>query len=255
MARRPLTVFVVIAALAAGAAAAGAQLYELRGPDPPVKNIGYDGRLTFARIKYKTGPGGYYYYGLPAWAHGYPNAEHNLMSIVHEISNGDARVDGSNVLALDDPLLARYPVAYMVEAGYWTMTPREAAGLRGYLQKGGFIIFDDFREPRGWDNFEKNMQQAIPGARFVDIDLSDPIFHSFFEIASLQVPQFYDQGAAVFRALFEDNDPKKRLLAIVNFNTDVSNFWEFSATGLKPVSESNEAYKLGVNYFIYGVTH
>ena len=39
--------------------------------EPAVRNIPYDGRFTFARLKYTTGPGGYYYCGLPAWAHGY----------------------------------------------------------------------------------------------------------------------------------------------------------------------------------------
>jgi uncharacterized protein DUF4159 len=42
---------------------------------------------------------------------------------------------------------------------------------------------------------------------------------------------------------------------MVNFNTDVSNFWEFSGAGLRPVDESNQAYKLGVNYLVYGLTH
>jgi hypothetical protein len=55
--------------------------------------------------------------------------------------------------------------------------------------------------------------------------------------------------------LFEDNDPTKRLMVIANHNTDISDFWEFSATGFKPIDESNEAYKLGVNYVIYGMTH
>ena len=39
-----------------------------QGADPEVHNIKYDGRFTFARIRYTTGPGGYYYRGLPAWA-------------------------------------------------------------------------------------------------------------------------------------------------------------------------------------------
>ena len=69
------------------------------------------------------------------------------------------------------------------------------------------------------------------------------------------MPQYYDRGAASFRALFVDNDPKKRLLVLLNFNTDVSNFWEFSATGFQPIAGSNEAYKLGVNYLIYALTH
>ena len=67
--------------------------------------------------------------------------------------------------------------------------------------------------------------------------------------------QYYDEGRPVFRGLFEDNDPQKRLIAIANFNTDISDFWEFSATGFRPIDESNEAYKLGVNYIMYGMTH
>jgi hypothetical protein len=52
-----------------------------------------------------------------------------------------------------------------------------------------------------------------------------------------------------------DNDPKKRLMVMINFNTDVSNYWEYSALGFRPIDESNEAYKLGVNYLFYALTH
>jgi hypothetical protein len=44
-------------------------------------------------------------------------------------------------------------------------------------------------------------------------------------------------------------------MVMINFNTDVSNYWEFSATGFRPVSESNEAYKMGVNFIVYALTH
>jgi len=100
------------------------------------------------------------------------------------------------------------------------------------------------------------MRRVLPGGRFVDLDLSHPIFHSFFDIESFDiVPQYYDLGKPVFRGLFEDNDSHKRLMAIVNFNTDISNYWEFSSEGARVVDESNEAYELGVNYIIYGLTH
>jgi hypothetical protein len=69
------------------------------------------------------------------------------------------------------------------------------------------------------------------------------------------VPQDYDRGRPAFRGVYEDNDPKKRLMVMINFNTDVSNYWEFSALGFKPVAESNEAYKMGVNFIIYALTH
>ena len=224
------------------------------------RNIGYDGRFTFVRLNYTTAPGGYWYRGEPAWAHGYPLAEQNLMSIMNEVSYLGAHVEEINSLTLDDPELFRFPIAYVIEPDWWAMTDAEAAALRDYLQKGGFLIVDDFkgrafRGGGGWEMFERNMQRALPEARFVDLDLSHPIFHSFFEVKSLQVPQAYVGGDAIFRGLFEDNDPAKRLQMIVNFNTDISQFWEWSGTGLRPIADTNESYKLGVNYIVYGLTH
>jgi hypothetical protein len=229
------------------------------GVAPEVHNIPYDGRFTFARAKYATAPGGWYYRGLPAWAHGYPHAEQNLMKIMNELSNFRPHITEDNVYALDDPDLSRHPIVYMSEGGYWSMTDDDAEGLRAYLLKGGFAIFDDFRDDAGgagWDLFEENMHRVLPGAQIVEMDPTHPIFHSFFEINSFDIiPQYYDRGQPVLRGIFEDNNPSKRLLAIVNFNTDVANFWEFSATGFRPIDESNQAYKLGVNYIIYGLTH
>ena len=100
------------------------------------------------------------------------------------------------------------------------------------------------------------MRRVLPTARFVDLDASHPIFHCFFEINSLEdFPQAYNAGNPIFRGLFEDNDRTKRLQMIVNYNTDISQFWEWSGTGLRPFDQTNEAYKLGVNYIIYGLTH
>ena len=100
------------------------------------------------------------------------------------------------------------------------------------------------------------MRRAVPDVRFFDLDASHPIFHSFFEIDNLDIiPQAYVGGQPIFRGVFEGNDPAKRLQMMVNYNTDVSQFWEWSGTGLRPVDDTNEAYKLGVNYIYYGLTH
>jgi uncharacterized protein DUF4159 len=245
-----------------GAVVAQRGFWSEPGPEQGIRNPRYDGRFTFTRLRYTPGPGGYYYRGLPAWAHGYSEAERNLMKLLDSLTDFKPHVDEGNVFALDDPELCKFPVAYMTEAGFWTMTDKEAAAFRAYLLKGGFVIFDDFRAPGripsggGWENFEANMKRVLPEGRLVDLDPTHAIFHSFFEINSFDiVPQAYDGGRPVFRGLFEDNDPRKRLMAIVNFNTDVSQYWEFSPTGLRPIEEWNEAYKLGVNYIIYGLTH
>ena len=238
----------------------------LGGPFTVPPNVRYDGRFTFVRLKYTTAPGGYWYRGLPAWAHGYPVAEQNLMRIMNEVSGLEARTDDITVLSLDDPEVFKYPVVYIIEVGWWDMSDREAIALRTYLQKGGFVIVDDFKVRGagggfrsgggGWEVFDANMQRVVPGAKFFDMQLSHPVFHTFFEINSLEnFPQAYVAGRPIFRGLFEDNDPHKRLQMMVNYNTDVSQYWEWSGQGLRPMDDTNEAYKLGVNYIIYGITH
>src|ERR1700694_4204070 len=99
--------------LVAGAAAE--QFGGPRGRFSPRKNIGYDGRFTFVRLNYTTAPGGYFYRGEPAWAHGYPLAEQNLMAIVNEVSFLGPHIEEINSLTLDDPELYRYPIAYVIE--------------------------------------------------------------------------------------------------------------------------------------------
>jgi hypothetical protein len=122
------------------------------------------------------------------------------------------------------------------------------------------VIVDDFKVrgfdgQGGWDLFEANMQRVLPGVRFFEMQATHPIFHTFFEIDDLNIPQAYIAGRPIFRGVYQDNDPSKRLQMIVNYNTDISQYWEWSGTGLRPIDDTNEAYKLGVNYLIYGLTH
>jgi hypothetical protein len=254
----------VVVVLVCAATAAWAQRRRgFYGSEETFRNIPYDGRFTFARVRYKTAPGGFWAGGLPSWVHGYPLAEQNLMHIMKELSLLDAHVEDTNVVALDDPELGRYPIAYIIEVGWWTLTEAEEAGLRAYLQKGGLLIVDDFKVDGwnglwggGWEPFETNMKRVLPGARFFELKETHPVFNSFFAIRSLgDFPQAYNSGPAVFRAVYQDNDPSKRLLVIVNYNTDISQYWEWSGRGLRPIDDTNEAYKLGVNYLIYGLTH
>lgn len=225
--------------------------------------VPYDGRFTFVRVRYSPAPGGYF--GGAAWAHGYPVAERNLMHIATDISLLDARLDDFGLMTFDDPHLFHYPIAYLIEVGWWQVTDKEAAGLRNYLQKGGFLIIDDFKPENwrglyggGWEPFAATMKRVLPEARIVDLDPAHPIFHQFFEIRDTIVddfPQAYNEGPPVFRGIFEDNDPGKRLMVMINYNTDVSQFWEWSGRGFRAFDDTNEAYKLGINYLMYGLTH
>ena len=255
-----LLVLVVVALAATAAAQEGWFSGRERRREPPPEVAGnspYEGRFVFVRLRYGSGlsqMGGFRRREAP-WAHDYPRADVHFMKILDEITLLTPRMDGSNVLGLDEPELFEFPFAYMSEPGFWQPSDGEVAGLRAYLEKGGFLIFDDFRGS-DWYNLETQMRRVLPGSRFVDIDASHPVFHAFFEIdAPLEFVPPYGGEPPRFLGLFEGNDPAKRLIAVANLNNDLGEYWEFSDTGFVPIDLSNEAYKFGVNYVMYAMTH
>ncbi len=214
------------------------------------QNTRYDGQFVFVRMSYPSN-------GMrqPPWSHDYPSGEVHFMKILTAVSNVPAHVEETNILDFGDPELFKYPVIYLCEPGYWQMTSVQVTALRDYFLKGGFMIVDDFPS-WAWENFDLQMSQVFPQGRWIDLDVTHPLWHSFFEMPSLDMTTYYNLGGKpIFRAMFEDNDPTKRMYAVANFQNDVSEYWEFSESGMKPVDENNEAYKFGVNEFIYGITH
>ena len=257
MRRLGLVVVAVIAGLAvdpAGADGQGWRERQVREIPDGLGSVPYDGRLTFARIRFEprsVWEG--WANGMPAWGHDYPRAERNFMRILDEITLARTFTGGSRIVTLEDPDLFKFPIAYLCEPGHWTMTEREVAALRAYLLKGGFVIFDDF-SGYDWTNFAAQMDRVLPGVEFLPMDVGHPLFHAFFEVESLDVLDAYRGRRPQFYGVYQDNDPEGRLLAIVNYNTDIGDYFEYSDTGWLPVDISNEAYKLGINYWMYALT-
>jgi hypothetical protein len=213
------------------------------------RNLPYDGRFTVARIRYNMFPG---------WSYDYPDMERNLTMILRELTSVRPHVEGSNIHDLDDPELMKYPVAYLSEPGYWYPTDSEVQGLRAYLAKGAFLIVDDFHFPEEWAVFEMAMRRVLPGALIEPLDLKHPIFNTFFTIQTLRVPypgRLGEMGLmGEFYGIHQDNDPSKRLSVVINYNMDIGDYMEWSSTGVYAIAPTNEAYKFGVNYIIYGLT-
>ena len=137
--------------------------------DPGEPKAEYDGRFVFTRIRYGAAVDmqGGRFRREPTWMHDFPRADFHFLKILGELTFVPAVVDQGNILTLDDPDLAMFPVAYMSEPGFWTMSDAEKAGLRNYLLKGGFIIFDDFRGNH-IQNLEFQMRQVYPEASFTN---------------------------------------------------------------------------------------
>ena len=212
--------------------------------------IKYDGRFVIVRLFYPQYPG---------WSYDYPDMEQNLTLILKDITAIRPHPDGSNIYKMDDPALLQFPIAYLSEPGYWYPSDSEAAGLRTYLAKGGFLIVDDFHFDNEWNVFQAAIRRVLPEARIDRLDRSHPVFNSFFSIASLDIPypgRLGEQGlTGEFYGIHEDNDPSKRLMVVINYNMDIGDYMEHSPNGLYAVAPTNEAYKFGINYLIYGLTH
>ena len=213
-------------------------------------NVPYDGKYTFVRLRYTQG-------NRMAWSADYPQMERNFMTILGELSAIKLHQGRSNVHTLDDPELFKYPVAYLTEPGYWYPTEEEAAGLRKWIAKGGFLIVDDFYFQQQWDVFERGMRAVLPEARIVPMDVSHPIFHTFFHINTLvgMTHPASTAAKAQYLGIYENNDPDARLMVIINFNNDIGDYMEWSGEGIYSVNLSNDAYKMATNYVIYGLTH
>jgi hypothetical protein len=219
------------------------------------------GRFTFVRIRYAdtsacngyfdptiVGDGGY------PWSHDYPIAGRHLMKIMAELSKIDATLDVDEpILTFDDPQLFKYPFAYLCEVGCMNLDQKEIAGLREYILRGGFLLIDDFRSPRDFYSLQGQLKQALPEYEIKKLDISHPIFNCFFSIKTIDVKPIY---AAYYTPEFwgmEDKDG--RLMMIINYNYDVSDYWQFSDDPFRPIEETNDAYKFGVNYIMYALTH
>lgn len=216
------------------------------------RNAPYDGRVALMRVRYHTYPG---------WAYDYPAMERNLARVLHDITTLRPNLEAADVLDFDDPELFKYPLAYLSEPGYWYPSASEAEGLRTYLQKGGFLIVDDFHFANEWAVFEAAMRRVLPAARIQRLDVTHPIYNSFFAIDSLDVPYPGTSGSRAlmgeFFGIFEDNDPRKPLTVVINYNMDLGDYLEWSADPANRYSlvPTNEAYKFLINYVIYGLSH
>jgi hypothetical protein len=213
-------------------------------------SVPYDGQFTIVRLWYP-------YYG--GWSFDYPDMEQNLTLILNELTLLPVRKSGSNILRMDDPELMKFPVAYLSEPGYWYPSDAEAEGLRTWLAKGGFLIVDDFHYDNDWRVFEAAMKKVLPDARIDELPLPHQVFNAFFSIKTLDVPYpgaLGERGLmGEFYGIHEGNDPANRLMVVINYNMDIGDYMEHSGRGWYAAAPTNEAFKFGVNYFMYGLTH
>ena len=224
-------------------------------------NTPYDSKYHFVRVRYDGGGGGFGGFRRGrrggTWSHDYPRAERNFLQILKETTYGGTPPGGTNGRPFDDAELTKDRIGYIGGVGHWHPSDEEVRALGEYLLKGGFLIVDDTRGERGFEyrNFASHMERALPGLSLVPLAHDHDIFDSFFRVDPLAVIPLYGPRDVQYYAIFEDNDPEKRMMVVFNFNNDIAEYWEFSDVGWYSIDLTNEAFKLGVNYIVYAHTH
>jgi Domain of unknown function (DUF4159) len=175
------------------------------------------------------------------------------------------------LVRLTDDQLFNCPYLMASDVGTIGLSDEEAAHLRLYLEKGGFLWVDDFWGEAAWAQWTHELAKAMPPAEYPieDVPLSDPIFKSMFEVKKVpQVTSIRFWRAAGGRTTSERGaetavahlrgirDKHGRIIVVMTHNTDVSDSWEREGEDPQFFYQfSPDGYALGINVFLYAMTH
>jgi hypothetical protein len=216
--------------------------------------------FQFVRLAYNDTSGGFG--GRERWLTDWPEAEQHLMQGVRRLSRIHAEGDNLQIAIMDDKLF-EHPWIYAVEVGGWFLTDPEAARLRDYLLRGGFLMVDDFHGSYEWEGFVQSMRRVFPDRPIVDIPVADSVFHLLYDLDnSVQIPGIgaasrgttYERDGVVpkWRGIYDD---RGRLMVVINFNMDLGDAWEHADVPQYALIYTARAYKYAINYMLYAMTH
>jgi hypothetical protein len=219
---------------------------------PP--NPAYDGRFTFVRIRYDQGSdGGFDYRRDIKWAHDYPRGERHFTKILGEITGHPVAHGGEHDPHARRPRAHPVPGRLSLRAGILASVGRRSARPAQLSAQGRLHHLRRLRrQPLG--ELPGADAARVPRSAAVRMTPDDKVFDAFYHITTLNYNHPYFGMPSEFWGIYENNDRDGRLLAMINYNNDISEYWEFSDEQFFPVNMSNDAYKLGINYLVYALT-
>jgi hypothetical protein len=187
------------------------------------------------------------------WSHDYPQAEEHISQILSEVTFIDIKRMSYRIVELSDDAIFKHPFVYLSEPGEMELTPEEDENLRQYVDRGGFILIDDFDGPAQLENLLRNLRRVFPDREVFRLNIDHEIFHVYFDIDALQVISPYNVGAdAVFWGL---NNKDGQLAIIMCHNNDVGTFWGDIDLANRPLKPSIESLRLGIDFALFALTH
>jgi Domain of unknown function (DUF4159) len=216
------------------------------------------GEFTFARLVYDGD-------GWEGWATDYPKADIQFIYGLRNWINSRLVIsDDPIAVPMDKQELFQHPFIYIVEPGHMELSMEDAAQLREYLMRGGFLMLDDFWGTYEWEVVREQLHKVLPDYQIRELSLNHPIFHCYFDIDEvLQVPQVnnylyrgrtHERDGYVphYMAITDEND---RVMVFIARNTDNGDAWEWIDDPRYPLKYGLGAYRLGMNCIVYAMTH
>ncbi len=222
--------------------------------------------FTFVRIQYDDSHyGGGWGRRRGKWRTDYPDADLNLSFRLKQLTSLEVDPNGL-ILRLTDEKLFDYPFIYIIEPGDLEFSQDEVVALRKYLNKGGFLMVDDFWGEAEWQNFYLEMKRVFPNREPEEVPLEHEIFHIVYDLKEKpQIPAIghylsgrrterFDAEVPHYRGIFDDNG---RMMAFICHNTDLGDGWEREGEDRGYFQTYSEpfAYPLGINIVTYALTH
>ena len=240
------------------------QTYPYEEDDPAAVPPGANDKTewAFARLRYPSVSYGRRGRLYSTWGTDYPKADRQFVEGVRRLSRIDA-CSAERVIDLDTDEIFYWPWVYAVEVGHWDLTDSQCKRIREYLTRGGFLMVDDFHGTAEWEVFMASMGRIFPDRPVVDIDSKDPIFHTVFDLDNrVQVPglQYVRSGRTYekdgvepkWRAIYDD---KGRVMVAICHNQENGDAWEWADLPAYPADFTIQAYRLGIDYILYAMTH
>lgn len=227
---------------------------------------GPENEVHLARMVFTHGSHSNWGPGRPWWRIDWPSAEHFFIGGVERYTGIDIAPDSVHMM-LEDNALFDYPWMFAQQVGRWQLSDREVLRLREYLQRGGFLVVDDFHGPVQWQIFEQAMLRVLPDHQWQELDSTDELMSVLYVLDQrTQIPgRRHLQGSSTggvsvnmpyspprWRGIHDDQG---RLMVAINFNMDMGDAWEHSDDPVYPVPMTSLAYRFGINYIVYAMTH
>ncbi|HBY63541.1 MAG TPA: hypothetical protein DEH78_27265 [Solibacterales bacterium] len=209
--------------------------------------------------------GGDWRQGRASWTVDYPKGDRFFAAALRRLTRIDVRSVEQPINPDDGDDIFNWPFLYVGMPSAWDLTDEQAARIREYLRRGGFLVCDSFFGTEEWAAFKAGMDKILPGRAVIEIPDDDPIFHVVYDLdergqvgnfrsmlRDASKPYRADGMVASWRGI---RDEKGRVVVAMAFNSDLGDSWQLADDPRYPEKYSALGLRVGVNYVLYAMTH